>query len=107
MVVTVGSSCNVCEEDDPRRAAIVVYDDKSGAGERIFVNSLRNAEGLALHPNTGKLWATNNGRDLMGDDLPPETVSTVTEGADYGWPICHNGHIIDPDLGYDGACDNV
>jgi glucose/arabinose dehydrogenase len=106
MVVSVGSSCNVCEEDDPRRAAIVVYDDETGAGERIFASGLRNAVGLALHPNTGELWATNNGRDLMGDDLPPETVYIVEEGADYGWPTCHNGHIIDPDLGDNGACDN-
>ena len=107
MVVSVGSSCNVCVEEDPRRAALVVYDDETGAGERIFASGLRNAVGLALHPNTGELWATNNGRDLRGDDLPPETVTIFSEGSDYGWPTCHNGHIVDPDLGYEGACDNV
>jgi glucose/arabinose dehydrogenase len=107
MVVSVGSSCNVCEEGDPRRTAIVVYDDESGTGERIFASGLRNAVGLALHPNTGELWATNNGRDLMGDDLPPETLYIVAEGTDYGWPVCHNGYIVDPDMGYEGACDDV
>src|SRR5690606_14005770 len=71
MVVSVGSGCNVCEEQDPRRAAIVVYDGPDGSGERIFASGLRNAVGLEVHPETGRLWATNNGRDLMGDDLPP------------------------------------
>ena len=107
MVVSVGSSCNVCQEDDPRRAAVVVYDNAQATGEAIFAQGLRNAVGLALHPETGELWATNNGRDLMGDDIPPEAVYIVREGEHYGWPHCHNGYIIDPDEGYDGACDNV
>jgi glucose/arabinose dehydrogenase len=107
MVVSVGSSCNVCEEEDPRRAAIVVYDGPSATGERLFATGLRNAVGLAVHPETGALWASNNGRDLMGDDLPPETVYRVQEGADYGWPHCINGTIPDPDMGFPGACDGV
>jgi len=107
MVVSVGSGCNVCEEQDPRRAAIVVYDGPDGSGERIFASGLRNAVGLEVHPETGRLWATNNGRDLMGDDLPPETVYEVEDGADYGWPYCHSGDIVDPDHGFDGACDGV
>ncbi|RMG98862.1 MAG: sorbosone dehydrogenase family protein [Chloroflexi bacterium] len=107
MVVSVGSSCNVCEEEDPRRAAIVVYDGPEATNEQIFARGLRNAVGLAIHPITGELWATNNGRDLMGDDLPPETVYIVHEGANYGWPYCHSGHIEDPDMGFAGACEGV
>jgi glucose/arabinose dehydrogenase len=107
MVVSVGSSCNVCEEGDPRRAAVVVYDDASGAGERVFAGGLRNAVGLALHPETGELWATNNGRDLMGDDLPPDTVHILREGGYFGWPFCHAGRIEDPDMGFPGACEGV
>jgi glucose/arabinose dehydrogenase len=110
MVVSVGSSCNVCEENDPRRAAIVIYEDVSGqsvTGERLFASGLRNAVGLAIHPQTGALWATNNGRDMMGDDLPPETVYIVEDGANYGWPYCHGGDIVDPDLGSEGACEGV
>jgi glucose/arabinose dehydrogenase len=106
MVVSVGSSCNVCEEDDPRRAGIVVYDDV-GSGERQFATGLRNAVGLALHPETGEVWATNNGRDLLGDDLPPETVNLVVEGADFGWPRCHSGNIEDPDFGFEGSCEGI
>jgi len=110
MVVSVGSSCNVCDEADERRAAVVVYDPPMGeraAGERLFAGGLRNAVGLAIHPETGELWATNNGRDMMGDDLPPEAVYIVEDGGDYGWPRCHNGEIEDPDYGFPGACDGV
>ena len=103
MVVSVGSSCNVCQEDEPRRAGIVVYDGPEATGEQIFAQGLRNAVGLAVHPESGELWATNNGRDLMGDDLPPETVYIVDEGEHYGWPFCQNGHIVDPDEGITGA----
>jgi glucose/arabinose dehydrogenase len=107
LVVSVGSSCNVCEEEDARRAAVVVYDGLQGGGERILARGLRNAVGLAVHPQTGQLWATNNGRDLMGDDLPPETLYVVQDGADYGWPRCHSGRIEDPDYGYEGACEDA
>lgn len=107
MVVSVGSSCNACIEDDPRRASVVIYDDATGANGRIFATGLRNAVGLAVHPATGELWATNNGRDLMGEDVPPETVYVVRDGADYGWPFCHSGNLPDPELGGPGACDGV
>lgn len=107
MVLSVGSTCNVCEEEDPRRAAIVVYDGPDGSGERILASGLRNAVGLAVHPESGELWATNNGRDLMGDDLPPETVYVIEAGVDYGWPYCHSGDVVDPDLGFEGACEGV
>lgn len=107
MAVSVGSSCNVCEETDPRRAAVVIYDGPQATGERVFASGLRNAVGLAVHPATGELWATNNGRDMMGDDLPPETVEIVRDGGDHGWPHCHSGRIEDPDLGYPGSCEGV
>ena len=107
MVVSVGSSCNVCDERDPRRAAVVVYDGPGTTGERIFARGLRNAVGLAVHPESGELWATNNGRDMLGDDLPPEALYIVRDGLDYGWPRCHNATIEDPDFGGPGSCADV
>lgn len=107
MVVSVGSSCNVCEEDDPRRAAIVIYDNAQGDNGRLYATGLRNAVGLAIQPGTGELWATNNGRDLMGDDVPPETIYVVEDGLDYGWPRCHSGTVPDPEYGDENACDGV
>jgi glucose/arabinose dehydrogenase len=107
MVVSIGSSCNVCTEKDPRRATVLAYDGPGAAGERIFARGLRNAVGLAVHPTSGELWATNNGRDMMGDDLPPEALYIVHDGQDYGWPRCHNGTIEDPDFGGPGSCRGV
>lgn len=107
MVVSVGSSCNVCNEEDSRRAAVVIYDGANGGGERVFAVGLRNAVGLTIHPETGELWATNNGRDLMGDDLPPDTIHIVRDGVDYGWPRCHSGRLPDPQFGGDNACSGV
>lgn len=106
LYVSVGSSCNVCEEVDPRRAAIVRY-DADGSDEEIFASGLRNAVGITFRPGTEELWATNNGRDWMGDDQPPETIYLVEEGDDAGWPRCHSGRIQDPDFGGPGACDGV
>lgn len=107
MVVSVGSTCNVCLEEDERRATVLVYEGPSGTGESIYAKGLRNAVGLAIHPETGQLWATNNGRDLMGDDLPPDTIHILEEGVDYGWPRCHGGTVVDPGFGGPGACDGV
>ena len=111
LLISAGSTCNVCEEEDPRRAAITVYDSPVGqdqlTGEQIYATGLRNAVGLAIHPETGAVWATNNGRDLLGDDLPPETVYLVEEGGNYGWPYCHSGTVVDPDFGFEGACEQA
>lgn len=111
MALAAGSTCNVCDEDDPRRAAITVYDSPVGqetaTGERVFATGLRNAVGLAIHPQTGELWASNNGRDLMGDDLPPETIYIVRDGLHYGWPTCHSGNVVDPDMGSPDSCAGV
>ena len=87
LYVSVGSSCNVCTESDPRRAAITRY-NADGSGELRFATGLRNAVGIAFHPSTGELWATVNERDWRGDDLPPDYITEVKEGAFYGWPEC-------------------
>ena len=70
LYVSVGSSCNVCKESDPRRAAIYRY-QAYGSGGRPFATGLRNAVGIAFRPATDELWATVNGRDWLGDDQPP------------------------------------
>jgi glucose/arabinose dehydrogenase len=106
LFVSVGSSCNVCEEEDPRRAAILRY-NPDGSGEEIFARGLRNAVGITFRPGTAELWATNNGRDMLGDDLPPETVQQVRQGDDFGWPRCHAGRIRDPEFGGPEACQGV
>ena len=106
LFVSIGSSCNVCDEDDPRRAAIVRY-NPDGSGEEVYASGLRNAVGITFRPGTDELWATNNGRDMLGDDLPPETIYRVISGGDYGWPRCHAGRIVDPEFGADQACEGI
>jgi glucose/arabinose dehydrogenase len=110
LYVSVGSSCNVCDERDPRRATILRY-RPDGSGGRPFATGLRNAVGIAFRPGTAELWATVNGRDWLGDDQPAEYVTRVTEGAFYGWPACHwapaAGLIPDPDHGGADRCRTV
>jgi glucose/arabinose dehydrogenase len=71
LYLSIGSSCNVCVEKDPRRA-VVLEMNPDGTGERIFARGLRNAVGIVWNDKTGSVWATENGRDMLGDDLPPE-----------------------------------
>ena len=106
LLLSAGSTCNVCEEADDRRAAINLVSPERGSS-RVYMTGLRNAVGLWVDPETGRAWATNMGRDWLGDDLPPETVYEVLDGADAGWPRCHAGAVVDPEFGGDGACDEV
>jgi len=90
MYVAAGSSCNVCVElaGDSMRAAVTRF-NLDGSGGRIFARGLRNSVGLAFHPTTGELWANNNDRDNLGDNVPPEHLNILKDGRWYGWPQCY------------------
>jgi glucose/arabinose dehydrogenase len=98
LYVSIGSSCNVCLEKDPRRAAIVRY-RLDGSGEEIVATGIRNAVGFDWHPETKVLWATDNGRDLLGDDFPPCELNAIQPGGFYGWPYANGDRVPDPDYG--------
>ncbi|MEE3279234.1 MAG: PQQ-dependent sugar dehydrogenase [Pseudomonadota bacterium] len=98
MYVAVGSSCNVCEENDVRRAALLQY-QLDGSGEKLFATGLRNSAGFDWSPEDGQLYATDNGRDLLGDDFPPCELNRIQAGGFYGWPYANGDRIPDPDLG--------
>jgi glucose/arabinose dehydrogenase len=87
LFVGVGSSCNICTETDQRRAAINRY-DADGSNHERFAYGLRNAVGLAFQPGTNQLWATVNERDDQGNEIPPDLVTVVGEGQNFGWPDC-------------------
>ena len=87
MYVAVGSSCNLCNDPLPR-AAVTRY-NLDGSNPHTFATGLRNSVGLAFNPATGELWANNNDRDYLGDDLPPEHVNILKDGRWYGWPQCY------------------
>ena len=103
--VSIGSSCNVCR-DDPRRAAILRF-NPDGSNETLFAAGLRNAVGIVFHPQTGKLWATDNGRDWLGDELPPEEIDIVEFQQHYGWPFCYGDKVTDPDMGDEAFCQTT
>ena len=84
----VGSSCDLCREDDPERSTIIQM-NTDGTGRRIFASGLRNSIGLDLHPVTGELWGAGNGHDREGRDLPPEWITPLREGRFYGWPLAY------------------
>jgi len=104
VLLSIGSSCDACEEEDQRRATVQVL---AADGLRPYMVGLRNAVGLWVDDATGRAWATTMGRDRLGDDRPPETVYELTSGADAGWPRCHAGTLRDPDFGAADACDGV
>ncbi len=106
MYVSVGSSCNVCEEQSKRRAVILEFDSTESNG-RVFAEGIRNAVGFVLHPVTGEIWATENARDLLGDDLPPDEINIVREGNHYGWPYCYGQNIPDPEYGDASLCSTT
>jgi glucose/arabinose dehydrogenase len=107
MYVSVGSSCNVCVEDEKRRAAVIEYNE-DGSGERIFASGLRNSVGLTFNPRTHTLWAADNGRDWLGDDLPPEEVNDLgPNGGNFGWPYCYGNRILDRSQSKDYDCSKT
>ncbi len=83
----IGSTCDVCTEEDPRSATIMRFDPDTGEGE-IVATGLRNPFDLAFHPQTGDLFATDNGRDDLGMDAPQEELNHIITGGHYGWPDC-------------------
>ena len=103
MYLSAGSSCNVCEEKDPRRAAILRF-NPDGSGPEIYARGLRNSVGFVWHPDTGEIWATDNGRDWLGDDLPPDEINIVCTGSNYGWPYCYGNRIVDKEFNRRDFC---
>jgi glucose/arabinose dehydrogenase len=98
LYVSQGSSCNACIEKDERRATIMRM-QPDGTRREIYATGLRNSVGLDWAPWDGALYATENGRDLLGDDTPPDELNRIEQNTFYGWPFVHGAGIADPDLG--------
>lgn len=105
MYVSVGSSCDVCYENNPFLASVIVS-DYNGKTPRTFAKGLRNAPFININPTTQELWGTEMGRDFLGDNLPPDEVNIInnpsagsgssgSEPSNYGWPICYGMKIHD------------
>ncbi len=124
LILNVGSSCNVCVEDEPLRATLLRYTVEGKpagalqtlgrhAPSPIWATGLRNTQGFAWHPKTGELFATNNGADVrsgikngaVNDDLPPEHLNQIQSGGFYGWPTCWGDKFVDPNFA--GDCSGM
>jgi glucose/arabinose dehydrogenase len=89
LYIGVGSTCDACQDTDPRSASILRFNVDTGASE-IYATGLRNPFDIAFYPSTGELFATDNGRDDLGMDAPFEELNHITRGGDYGYPNCWN-----------------
>ncbi len=105
LYVPVGAPCNVCERDDERYASIMRM-KSDGSGLELFASGVRNTVGFDWHPETKELWFTDNGRDWMGDNQPPDELNRASrQGLHFGFPYCHGGDVPDPEFGQERSCD--
>ncbi len=104
LYIGIGAPCNVC--DKPGYAEIIRV-NPDGSGRETFARGVRNTVGFTWHPETDELWFTDNGRDWMGDDIPPcELNRAPRAGLHFGFPYCHGGDITDPEFGSGRNCDD-
>ncbi|KPM33442.1 L-sorbosone dehydrogenase [Croceitalea dokdonensis DOKDO 023] len=106
LYVPVGAPCNICDSTvTDKRYASITRMDPDGSNREIVAHGVRNSVGFTWHPKTKELWFTDNGRDMMGDDIPPCELNRVTElGQHFGYPFCHGGNISDPEFGNQKPC---
>ncbi len=104
LYVPVGAPCNVCERRDPRYGSILRM-RSDGTAPVVFAHGVRNSVGFDWHPVTHELWFTDNGRDQLGDDVPPDELNHAPRaGLHFGFPYCHGGDIPDPEFGVKRSC---
>ncbi len=108
LYVPVGAPCNICDSTSvDKRFATITRMDPDGSNREIYAQGVRNTVGFTWHPKTGEMWFTDNGRDMMGDDIPPCELNRITEaGQHFGYPFCHGGTIPDPEFGNLRPCSD-
>ncbi len=103
LYIPIGSPCNYCDEPD---YGVITRVNKDGSNKTIVARGMRNTVGITFHPKTNELWFTDNGRDMLGDDIPPGELNRVSyNGQHFGFPFCHGKNIKDPILGNLGSCE--
>lgn len=104
LYIPVGAPCNVCNPGKDL-ASIFKINPKGSASKELVAKGIRNTVGFDFEPSSRQLWFTENGRDNLGDDIPPEELNTVTKKEEhFGYPFCHAGEIKDPEFGSLGEC---
>lgn len=104
LYVPVGAPCNICDEPGFAQIRRIRAD---GSGEEVYAEGIRSSVGLTFHPNSAELWFTDNGRDMMGDNLPGDELNHAPRaGLHFGYPYCHQGNVPDPEFGEGKSCDD-
>ncbi len=108
LYVPVGAPCNICDSATvDKRYASITRMDPDGGNREIVAHGIRNTVGFTWHPDTNELWFTDNGRDMLGDDVPPGELNKLTEvGQHFGYPFCHGGIVKDPEYGDQRPCSD-
>ncbi|HET6675449.1 MAG TPA: PQQ-dependent sugar dehydrogenase, partial [Nitrospiraceae bacterium] len=105
LYAAVGVPCNICDPE-PDRFGLIARMNQDGSDYEILARGIRNSVGFDWDPTTGHLWFTDNGRDWMGDNQPPDELNHApSAGLHFGFPYCHGGTIADPKYGKDQPCD--
>jgi len=105
LYIPIGAPCNICEPKESIYASIHRM-NADGTGLELFASGIRNTVGFTWHPDSKDLWFTDNGRDMLGDDVPPCELNAAPEkGMHFGYPYCHGGMIKDPEFGNKRSCD--
>jgi glucose/arabinose dehydrogenase len=106
LYMSVGAPCNVCLSDPLVSTILRMKPD--GSNMEVFAAGVRNSVGFAWHPTTRELWFTDNGRDMMGDDVPNDELNVAWKrGLHFGFPYCHQGDVKDPEFGAQRACSTT
>jgi glucose/arabinose dehydrogenase len=107
LYVPVGAPCNICnkESEDKRFASIMRFKKLDGSAPEVFSHGIRNTVGFDWNPKTKVLWFTENGRDMLGDDVPSDELNHAPKiGMHFGYPFCHQGDTLDPEFGKGKKC---
>ena len=104
LYVPVGAPCNICDPD-PARYALISRIRPDGSGYEVFARGVRNSVGFDWDPRSGELWFTDNGRDMLGDELPSDELNHAPKPEmHFGYPYCHQGDTADPEFGRKRSC---
>jgi glucose/arabinose dehydrogenase len=106
LYIPVGAPCNICDDnEEDKRFSSIMRMDADGKNLEVYAHGVRNSVGFTWHPVTRELWFTDNGRDMLGDDLPPDELNIATSANEhFGYPYCHAGVIPDPELNKGRSC---
>jgi glucose/arabinose dehydrogenase len=104
LYIPIGAPCNVCDKENEPYAKIYRM-NPDGSNFEVYARGIRNSVGFAWEPKSKELWFTDNGRDLLGDNMPSCELNRVTHaGQHFGFPFCHSGVLLDPEFGANKSC---